>query len=693
MTSQPSEAPTYALDPDGSGAPTRAAEVLWRRLPSESLTPPDVLNGRIPITDVTPVVEGGRRPAKAALGEALLVGATVFREGNDRIGVNVVVRRADGVAGPAIAMRAVGEGIDHWEAEIRADAVGDTTFTIEAWGDPFGSWRHRAAIKIPAASDVELELEEGARVLERALAGIPPAQHKSINEAIEVLRDQEISGESRLAAVLNHDVLTTLAAHPLRDLVTECGPWPLRVDRRLALVGSWYEMFPRSEGASGDPVKSGTFAKAAKRLPAIAGMGFDVVYLPPIHPIGHVHRKGPNNTLDPAPHDPGSPWAVGSADGGHDAVHPNLGTLEDFDAFVATAKKHNLEVALDLAIQVAPDHPWAAEGKPWFKIRADGTIAYAENPPKKYQDIYPVWFDGDPEGLHHEVRRIIHFWADRGVRIFRVDNPHTKPVRFWDRLLAEVHRSDPDILFLAEAFARPAMMRALAEVGFHQNYSYFAWRNEKWEIQEYAQELSHATSAYLRPNLFVNTPDILTAYLQYGGPAAFAIRATLAATLAPTWGIYSGFELFEHVATRPGSEEYLNSEKYQYRPRDWTGEAKFGNTLIPYITTLNRLRREHRALQTLRGIAFHEVDNERIIAYSRRDGDDTVLIICTLDPYGTQEATVHFDMAALGIDWTSQFTAHDAISGETWNWGAHEYVRLDPNQACAHIISVRSGTV
>ena len=693
MTSHSLPSSTGAVEPDGSGAPSAAAEEAWRSLPSGSLTPPDVLNGRIPITDVSPSVEGGRRPAKAAEGEAITVGATVFREGHDALGVNVVLRSPDGVEFSSTPMVPVGAGIDHWEAGIRPGSPGDWTFTVEAWSDPFGSWRHRATIKVPAAADVELELEEGARVLERALEGIPASQQTAVKNAVDELRNKKKSGEARLAAVLNHDVLTTLAEFPLRDLVTECGPWPLRVDRRLALVGSWYEMFPRSEGAKTSPLKSGTFLSAAKRLPAIADMGFDVVYLPPIHPIGKINRKGPNNSLETEPGDPGSPWAVGSADGGHDTVHPGLGTLEDFDAFVAAAAKNDLEVALDLALQVAPDHPWATEGKPWFKVRADGSIAYAENPPKKYQDIYPIWFDGDPDGLHEEVLRIIHFWADRGVRIFRVDNPHTKPVRFWDRLFAAVHATDPDILFLAEAFTRPAMMRALAEVGFHQNYSYFAWRNEKWELEEYAQELSNISSAYMRPNLFVNTPDILTAYLQYGGPAAFAIRATLAATLAPTWGVYSGFELFEHVAVKPGSEEYLNSEKYQYRPRDWSGEAKSGNTLIPYITMLNRLRREHPALQALRGIVFHEVDNDRLIAYSRTDGDDTVITICTIDPYGTQEGTVHFNMEALDIDWSSQFTAHDEISGETWNWGAHAYVRLDPNLACAHIISVRRGTV
>ena len=683
-----------ADQPTNPGAPTPDAEAAWRALPSRSLTPPQILNGRIPILDVEPVVEGGSRPAKAAEDELITVGATVFREGHDLIGVEVVLIDPTGAEFAVSPMHPVGEGMDRWEGAVRPDEPGEWAFLVRAWADPIATWLHRAEIKIPADIDSDLELTEGALIFDRAAAAAEGKRSKKAYLATaKALRSARGTAVEKLAAA-NSDALGQ--AHiddPLRDLVTDSGPWPLRVDRRLALVGSWYEMFPRSEGATISPLKSGTFATAAQRLPAIAEMGFDVVYMPPIHPIGEVNRKGPNNTVDSGPTDPGSPWAIGSAAGGHEAVHPDLGTLADFDDFVAAAKKLNLEIALDLALQVAPDHPWATEGKPWFIVRADGTIAYAENPPKKYQDIYPIWFDGDPQGLIDEVVRIIRFWADRGVRIFRVDNPHTKPVRFWDEVLGQIHDTDPDILFLAEAFTRPPMMRALAEVGFHQSYSYFTWRNEKWEIEEYFEELSDEASAYMRPNLFVNTPDILTAYLQYGGPSAFAIRATLAATLAPTWGVYAGFELFEHVAVKPGSEEYLDSEKYQLRPRDWDNALASGHTLAPYITMLNELRREHRALQTLRGLTFHNVDNDKIIAYSRRDGDDIAIVICTLDPYGTQEATVHFDMAALGLDWSDDFRAQDAITNSSWVWGPHTYVRIDPNQACAHIVRVRRGTV
>lgn len=694
-TGTPTGTPTSGdSNPPGSGAPSAAATAYWTELPSNSLPPPDLLNGRIPIIDVEPQVESGRRPAKAVVGEPATISATVFREGHDAVNANIVLLDPEGQAQEPVSMLLINQGLDRWAAEVRLDRPGDWSFVIEGWSDPFSTWLHRARVKIPAGLDVNLELEEGARVLERAASVQRPASHtRVIASVVRSLRNTALDPMERLAAATDEGLLDILASAPLRDLVTPCGPWPLRVERRRALVGSWYELFPRSEGATLDPPTGGTFITAAQRLPAIARMGFDVVYLPPIHPIGVTNRKGSNNTLNPGADDPGSPWAVGSSLGGHDTIDPGLGTLADFDRFVRQAGELGMEVALDLALQASPDHPWVTSGKPWFVLRADGSIAYAENPPKKYQDIYPIWFDGDPAGLIAEVERIVRFWADRGIRIFRVDNPHTKPLRIWDQVLANIHRTDPDILFLAEAFTRPPMVRALAEVGFTQNYTYFTWRNTKREIQEYLTELSDISSSYLRPNLFVNTPDILTEYLQYGGPAAFAIRATLAATLSPSWGMYAGFELFEHVAARPGSEEYLDAEKYQYRPRDWSAAESEGQTLIPYVTRLNQIRRKHPALQTLRGLVFHPCDNDQIVAYSRADGADTVIVVCTLDPYGAQEGTVHFNMPEIGLDWDSGFTAHDEISGNTWMWGAHNYVRLDPHQACAHVISIRTGTV
>ncbi len=651
---------------------------------------PTQLSGRFAVTDVQPSVLGGRRPAAAAVGEAVVLRATAFREGHDALGVTAVLRRPDGSIAQVEPMRPGPTWLDTWSATVRPDAVGDWTFTVEAWGSPWDSWVDRARIKVPAGIDVDLEFAEGAILLERAAQNLPTTavdERERLVQATHLVRDRDLPPAVRLAAATDPAVTDVAARFPLREGVTESGPWPLRVQRRRALVGAWYEFFPRSEGARLDPPTSGTFATAADRLPAIAAMGFDVVYLPPIHPIGHVNRKGPNNTLDPAPGDPGSPWAIGSAAGGHDAVHPDLGTLADFDAFVAVASGLGLEVALDLALQAAPDHPWVGEHPEWFTTRADGTIAYAENPPKKYQDIYPLNFDNDPEGLYAEVERIVRFWMAHGVRIFRVDNPHTKPLWVWDRLTSRVFGTDPDVVFLAEAFTRAPMMRALAEVGFQQSYTYFTWRNSRAEVQEYATELAGPAAAAMRPNLFVNTPDILTEYLQTSGPAGFAIRATLAATLSPTYGVYSGFELYEHVAVRPGSEEYLDSEKYQYRPRDWEAARRQGRTLAPYLTRLNAIRREHPALQDLRSLRFHPVDgSDAILAYSKRDGGDVILVVCTVDPTGEQEATVWWDLDELGLP--DRFVARDLVTDATWTWSASTYVSLRPWEHVAHVVHV-----
>ncbi|HEY9565510.1 MAG TPA: alpha-1,4-glucan--maltose-1-phosphate maltosyltransferase, partial [Nocardioides sp.] len=519
------------------------------------------------------------------------------------------------------------------------------------------------------------------------------AVRRTLAAAAQAAGDTDRPALARLAVLESPEVLAALAEHPLRDLVTVEGPYPLWADRPRALFGSWYEFFPRSEGATKDAsgkVTSGTFRTAARRLDAVAEMGFDVVYLPPIHPIGEVNRKGPNNTLTPGPEDTGSPWAIGSADGGHDAIHPDLGSFEDFDAFVARARELDLEVALDLALQAAPDHPWVTSHPEWFTTRADGTIAYAENPPKKYQDIYPINFDNDPSGIFNEVLRIVCHWISHGVRIFRVDNPHTKPLAFWERLLAEVRRVDPGVLFLSEAFTRPAMMHALGAVGFHQSYTYFTWRTGKQELGDYLLEVSHQSDHLMRPNFFVNTPDILHAYLQYGGPAAFKVRATLAALGSPSWGVYAGFELYEHVALKPGSEEYLDSEKYQIRIRDWDAAAAEGRTLSPYITRLNQLRRAHPALQQLRNVVVHGSDHDAVLVFSKHAGDDIVITVVNLDPHGTHETMVHLDLPALGLDPHRPFVVHDELSDQTWNWTEHNYVRLDPGVESAHILTVRS---
>ncbi|MGP3981029.1 maltotransferase domain-containing protein [Streptomyces sp. KR80] len=650
--------------------------------------------GRIPVLDIRPLVDCGRRPAKAVVGESFEVTATVFREGHDAVAANVVLRDPAGRAGPWTPMRELAPGTDRWGAEVTPDVEGRWSYTVEAWSDPIATWRHHAGIKIPAGIDTDLVLTEGAALHEQAAAGVPKsAGRECVLRAVDALRDEQRPATARLAAALTPEVVTVLDRHPLRELVTPGRGLPLQVERRRALYGSWYELFPRSEGAvvkPGRPPVSGTFRTAAERLPSVAAMGFDVVYLPPIHPIGTAYRKGPNNTLSAGPHDVGSPWAIGSTEGGHDTVHPELGTLADFDHFVRTAHDLRMEVALDFALQCSPDHPWALKHPEWFHHRADGTIAYAENPPKKYQDIYPIAFDADMRGLVQETLRILRFWMDHGVRIFRVDNPHTKPVSFWEKVIGDINRHAPDVIFLAEAFTRPAMMHTLAAVGFQQSYTYFTWRNTKQELTEYLTELSGEAAAYMRPNFFVNTPDILHAYLQEGGRPAFEVRAVLAATLSPTWGVYAGYELCENTPLRPGSEEYLNSEKYELRPRDWETAERENRTIAPLITALNRIRRRHPALQQLRRLHFHSVDNDAVIAYSKRAGGgttDTVLTVVNLDPHHTQEATVSLDMPELGLDWHESAPVRDELTGETYHWGRANYVRLEPGIRPAHVLS------
>ncbi|GAA4797579.1 alpha-1,4-glucan--maltose-1-phosphate maltosyltransferase [Streptomyces sanyensis] len=651
------------------------------------------LIGRIPVLDVRPLVDCGRRPAKAVAGETIQITATVFREGHDAVAADVVLRDPRGRRAPFTPMRELAPGTDRWGAWVTPGTEGDWTYAVEAWSDPVATWRHTAEVKVPAGIDTDLVLAEGAELYERAAAGVPKKDGREYVLAVaDALRDGSRPPAARLGAVRCPDASGALARHPLRELVSSSARLPLRVERRRALFGSWYELFPRSEGAvlaEGEPPVSGTFRTAAERLPAVAAMGFDVVYLPPVHPIGATHRKGPDNALAAGAHDVGVPWAIGSAEGGHDAVHPDLGTLADFDHFVRAARSLRLEVALDFALQCSPDHPWVKEHPEWFHHRPDGSIAYAENPPKKYQDIYPIAFDADMPGLVAESVRLLRFWMDRGVRIFRVDNPHTKPVVFWERVLGEIRRTDPDVVFLAEAFTRPAMMHALAAVGFQQSYTYFTWRTAKHELTEYMAELTGEAASYMRPNFFVNTPDILHGYLQEGGRPAFEVRAVLGATLSPSWGVYAGYELCENTPLRPGSEEYLSSEKYELRPRDWEAAEREGRTITPLITLLNRLRRRHPALQQLRDLHFHHVDNDAVIAYSKRSGADVVLVVANLDPHHTQEATVSLDMLRLGFEEHETVPVRDELTGETYHWGRAVYVRLEPGVTPAHVVALR----
>ena len=691
--------------------------------------------GRIPILDLQPVLDGGR-PAKAVVGETFEVSATVFREGHEMLGAGVALRTPGGGRQPLVSMAEVAPGTDRYAAPVTVDREGKWRFHVEAWGDPIAHWRHDAGIKVPRGLDVGLMMAEGAILFERAARSIRPngpngpsraaartaaspgqpapappqgarwadaaraaqaarAARLALMAVADRLRDPAIPPWDRLAAAEDDEIAAILAAYPLRELVTQSPSYPLVVHRQRALYGAWYEFFPRSEGVQIDPMGrrepiGGTLRSAACRLEQIAAMGFDVVYLAPVHPIGTTARKGKNNALVAGPGDPGSPWAIGSPDGGHDAIHPELGTLADFDAFVGRAGQLGLEVALDLALQTSPDHPWVKEHPEWFTQRADGTIAYAENPPKRYQDIYPLNFDRDPEGIYAETLRIVRHWIGHGVKIFRVDNPHTKPLPFWERLLAEVDRTDPDVIFLAEAFTRPAMMHTLAQIGFHQSYTYFTWRNSGPEIIEYLEELAGPAAAYMRPNFFTNTPDILHEYLQHGGPPAFEVRAVLAAMLSPSWGIYSGYELCEHTPVRPGSEEYLDSEKYQYRPRDWAKAQQPPAGIAPFITRLNAIRKAHPATHWLRNLRFHHVDQPELICFSKRSqrDEDTVLVVVNLDPHAPREATVWLDMPALGMDYGSQFVVTDELSGNSYLWGRANYVRLDPAVTPAHIFTV-----
>lgn len=556
--------------------------------------------GRIPITDISPVVLFGGEflPVKAIPNEKITITATIIREGDAAFRAYVILVDNAGEEIARVKMCETWPKSDRYEGALAPPKMGDYTFYIEA-----------------------------------------------------------------------HDETTA------SRLTSRSGSFPLRADRERALVGAWYEFFPRSEGATESA--SGTFVSAAKRLPDIAAMGFDVIYLPPVHPIGHSHRKGANNSLNARPEDPGVPWAIGNKDGGHDAINPELGTMADFERFVSSAKKVGLEVAMDLALQTSPDHPWVDKHPEWFIHRPDGTIAYAENPPKKYQDIYPLNFDQDYDGILQEVLRIIRLWIAKGITLFRVDNPHTKPVHFWFDLLTVIHNESPEIIFLAEAFTRPAMMHSLGKVGFHQSYTYFTWRTTKEEIISYGNEVAHQTSAFFRPNFWVNTPDILPFHLQSGNPAIFALRAVLAATLAPSWGMYAGYELFEHHPSNKDGEEYLDSEKYQIRIRDWDGAEKAGVSLAPFITQLNQIRRMHPALQRLRNLVFHNTDSEAIVAYSKREGSDLILVVVNLDPTFAQETTVHWDMSTLDLNRDS-FTATDLLDGSTSIWSAHASLRLDP---------------
>jgi starch synthase (maltosyl-transferring) len=648
--------------------------------------------GRIPVTRTWPVVDAGKYPVKAFLGEVIEFGATAFREGHDLISVEILLTSPRGTT-QRISMREGAPGKDQWLINLKLDEIGSFSYRVAAFADEFETWLHNTQLKLAAGVDQELMMLEGLGLLKRLHAGNSELQ-KNLQEHKNTLQDKTLTPTVRLAKALQLGLRELANAHPLRSFETLSEPVEILCERKLAGAGSWYEFFPRSEGATKNKdgsITSGNFKTAIKSLQRVHEMGFEVLYLPPIHPIGSSHRKGPNNTLNPGEKDPGSPWAIGSESGGHDSIHPELGTEKDFKAFLQAAKKLNIEIALDLALQASPDHPWVKTNPEWFTKLADDSIAYAENPPKKYQDIYPINFDNDPEGIYQEVLRIMTKWIGLGVLIFRVDNPHTKPVSFWERLIKEVNLKNPEVIFLAEAFTRPAMVHVLGKIGFQQSYNYFPWRNSKSELAEYLKELANDSADFFRPNLWVNTPDILTQYLQFGGKPAFKIRATIAATAGASWGMYAGFELYESVA-RVGAEENIDSEKFEIKLRTWPKSEDSGS-LMPRVKLLNQIRKANPALGQLRNLKFHESDDSEILVYSKHlaaehnDGEaNTILVICNTDPHSARETSVHLNLRELGV--SGEFQVVDLITGAEFSFGEHNYVKLDSFTEPAHILKV-----
>jgi len=635
------------------------------------------------IEAVTPAVDGGRYPVKRVVGESCVVEADILRDGDYVLRAVVKWRRRSEARFREAPM--AHRDNDRWRGEFPLEHNDRYLFTIEAWTDQYASWERGFRRKAEAGRDVASDLLEGIALIEAAARSARGEDRAALEAACRALRGLKAPRDA-LAMVSRPEMLERMARLGERWGATEYRPLlEVVADRPRARFGAWYEMFPRSQGALAG--RGATLREAERRLSEIRDLGFDVIYLTPIHPIGITHRKGPNNSLVAQPDSPGSPWAIGSPAGGHTALEPTLGSLDDFDHFVCAARRLGLEVALDFAIQCSPDHPWVREHPEWFRHRPDGSIKYAENPPKEYQDIYPLDFDGPAAGaLMEELRRVVMFWIGHGVRIFRVDNPHTKPVEFWRWLIAEVQARHPDVIFLSEAFTRPKLMRALAKAGFTQSYTYFTWRNTKSELIEYLSELSRPeVSDYFRPNFFTNTPDILTAVLQQGGRAAFKLRLVLAATLSPSYGIYSGYELCEGAAV-PGTEEYLNSEKYEIRVRDWHAPGNINE----FIARINTIRRAHPALQQFTNLRFLETDNDQILAYAKSSagGDETIVVAVNLDPFGAQACTTLVPPDVVGVAPGEAYRVADLLSGDCWTWGERNYVRLDPAVEPAHIFLV-----
>ena len=687
-----------------------------RRSPTRGLA-------HLTIECVTPELDCGRYPVKRVVGDVVLVGADILKEGHDLIAAQLVVR-APGEPAAATPMR-YDYNEDRWFGEFTVDRVGRWHFVVEAWTDVWESWRAGFRKKVDAGVDVRVELKEAALLIKAASRRANTASARAALTQSSKAFDaaDNVPSDAVLQRAMDSDLAALMRQHFLpRDITRYPRELAIVVDRERARFSSWYELFPRSTDPSG---KHGTFRTALAELPRIAKLGFDVLYLPPIHPIGRTFRKGKNNALTPEPNDVGSPWAIGNEQGGHDAVNPDLGTLEDFDAFVVAARKHGIEIALDYALQCSPDHPWVRDHPDWFHQRPDGTIAYAENPPKKYQDIYPLDFwCTDRRNLWEACRDVLLHWISHGVKIFRVDNPHTKPFAFWEWLIEDIQAEHPDVIFFAEAFTRPKRMRSLAKLGFTMSYTYFTWKNSAWELRDYCTELNTPPATdYYRGNFFVNTPDILNEYLVAGGRPAFRARLVLAATLSPLYGMYAGYELIENVPLKEGSEEYLHSEKYQIRVRDWDAAGNINAE----IAHLNRIRRETPALQRFGNLRFHVSENEQVLFYhkagssareagsGKRDvptpapsessevpaqalppsrfplpaKDPDLLVVVNLDPKNVQATMVHVPIAELGIAPDTPYVVHDLLTGARFTWqGERNYVRLDPNEQVAHVLRV-----
>jgi len=640
---------------------------------------------RVAIENVKPEIDCGRFPAKRTVGEPMSVEADIFADGHDALSALLLYRKEGVSRWTEIPMQPLVN--DRWRGAFDIQEIGDHYYTVQAWVDRFKTWRQGLAKKVEAGQDVALELLAGAELIELAAKRAAGEDRKSLNHFSAILRGDP---SAAIQSGLDEALAILMEKYPDRRwAVTYDKELRVNVERGKARFSTWYELFPRS--CAGTPGAHGTLRDCAERLPYVAGMGFDVLYLPPIHPIGYSFRKGKNNVLEAQPGDVGSPWAIGAKEGGHKAIHPQLGSLADFKRLVAEAKKFDIEIALDIAFQCTPDHPYVTEHPEWFRKRPDGSIQYAENPPKKYQDIYPLDFESEGwEELWNELKSVILFWCEQGVRIFRADNPHTKAFAFWEWVIGEVKKDYPDALFLAEAFTRPKVMYRLAKLGFSQSYTYFTWRNTKSELTQYFTDLTQTeVSDFFRPNLWPNTPDILTEYLQFGGRPAFMTRLVLAATLGANYGIYGpALELCENGPREPGSEEYLNSEKYEIKHWDLEKEG----SLREFIARVNRIRRENRALQSDRSLRFHPVDNPEIIAFSKRteDPSNVIVAVVNLDPHHTQSGWLDLPAEGLGLDPDQPFQMHDLLTDARYLWqGRRNFVQLDPQSVPAQIFRMR----